>query len=60
MLATNYPSRKIGSTVDYEAIKRNAFHDQGIAIIDLTDSRIPWQDRALLEVMCQRIYGKRP
>lgn len=49
MLATNYPSRKIGSTVDYEAIKRNAYHDQGIAIIDLTDSRIPWQDREIIE-----------
>lgn len=59
MLATNYPSRKVGSSVDYEAIKRNAFHDQGIAIIDLTDSRIPWQDREIIEGACRRLYGQK-
>lgn len=59
MLASNYPSRKIGSAVDYEAIKRNAFHDQGIAIIDLTDSRIPWQDREIIEGACRKLYGQK-
>ena len=59
MLATNYPSRKIGSAVDYEAIKRNAYHDQGIAIIDLTDSRIPWDTREIIEGACRRLYGQK-
>lgn len=48
-----------GRSIDYEALKRNAYHDQGIAIIDLTDSRIPWPIRELLQQECQRIYGKR-
>lgn len=39
--------------------KRNAFHDQGIAIIDLTDSRIPWKDREIIEGACQRLYGQK-
>lgn len=59
MLATNYPSRKVGSSIDYEAIKRNAFHDQGIAIIDLTDSRIPWDTREIIEGACRRLYGQK-
>jgi hypothetical protein len=59
MLATNYPSRKIGSEIDYEAIKRNAYHDQGIAIIDLTDIRIPWDTREIIEGACRRLYGQK-
>lgn len=55
-MKTNFP-QLAGSPVDYEHIKRQAYRDQRIAIIDLTDSRIPWQDRELLEQMCQRIYG---
>lgn len=58
-LATNYPAHRVGSHVDYEAIKKNAYHDQGIAIIDLTDSRIPWQDREIIEGACRRLYGQK-
>lgn len=57
-MRTNFP-KIAGKPVDYEAVKRQAFHDQGIAIIDLSDSRIPWPDRELLEQMCRRIYGQR-
>lgn len=57
MIRTNYPAT--GKAIDYEAIKRNAYHDQGVAIIDLTDSRIPWPDREIIQAACERIYGKR-
>ena len=57
-LPTNYPAGMIGRAVDYEAVKRNAYHDQGIAIIDLTDSRIPWQDREIIEGACRKLYGQ--
>ena len=57
LMQSNFPKLG-GKAVDYEAVKRNAYHDQGIAIIDLTDSRIPWPDRELLIGMCERIYGK--
>jgi hypothetical protein len=57
-LRTNFPGLG-GKPVDYESIKRIAFHDHGIAIINLSDSRIAWADRELLEQMCQRIYGTR-
>jgi len=58
-LASNYPTQQIGRAVDYEAVKRNAYHDQGIAIIDLADSRVPWQDREIIEGVCRKIYGQK-
>lgn len=57
MLRSNYPSP--GKSIDYEAVKARAYHDQGVAIIDLTDSRIPWPDREIIERACERIYGKK-
>lgn len=57
-MRSNFP-RLSGKAVDYEAIKRNAYLDQGIAIIDLTDSRIAWPDRELVEQLCKRLYGER-
>jgi hypothetical protein len=56
MMRTNFP-RLAGKSIDYEAIKRSAFHDHGIAIINLNDSRIAWADRELMEQLCRRIYG---
>lgn len=58
-LASNYPTSLAGKPVDYEAVKRRAYLDQGIAIIDLSDRRIPWQDREIIEGACKRIYGKK-
>lgn len=55
-MQSNFP-RLAGRPVDYEAVKARAYHDQGIAIIDLTDSRIPWQDRQIIEMACKRLYG---
>lgn len=59
-LVTNFPTGMVGREVDYEAVKRNAYHDQGIAIIDLSDSRIPWPDREIIEGACRRLYGQKP
>lgn len=56
-LRTNAPMP--GRPVDYEGIKARAYHDQGIAIIDLADSRIPWQDREIIEMACKKLYGRK-
>jgi hypothetical protein len=58
-LVTNFPTGMVGRGVDYEAVKRNAYHDQGIAIIDLSDSRIPWPDREIIDGACRRLYGSK-
>jgi hypothetical protein len=55
-IATNYLTQSTGRPTDYEAAKRNAYHDQCIAIIDLTDSRISWQDREIIEGARRRLY----
>jgi hypothetical protein len=58
-LATNFPTGNIGRAVDYERVKREAYHGQGIAIIDLSDSRIAWADRTIIEDACKRLYGQK-
>lgn len=48
------------NTVDYEAIKRYAFRDQNILVVDLNDSRLTWPDKELLKVIAKRLYGVKP
>lgn len=48
------------NTIDYEAIKRYAFRDQNILVVDLNDPRLTWPDRELLKVIAGRLYGKPP
>ena len=45
------------STIDYNAIKRYAFHDQNILVVDIDDPRLPWQDKELLMAIGKRLYG---
>jgi len=59
MLATNYPSRKMGSTVDYEAIKRNGWHDQGIVIASVYDSRLNDWERQFLRNIGAKLFGSK-
>ena len=59
MLRTNFPAHMRGREVDYEAVKRNAYHDQDIAIIDLTDSRLSWDVREIIEGACRKLYGQK-
>ncbi|TCU34150.1 hypothetical protein [Rhizobium azibense] len=48
------------NSVDYDAIKKNAFHDQSVLIVNINDTKLPWQDRELLKVIGERLYGKKP
>lgn len=41
-----------------EFIKKNAFHDQGILVVKITDARLSWSDRELLKQIGERLYGK--
>lgn len=47
------------TSFDKERIKKTAFHDQGILVIDIDDPRIPWQERELLRQVGEKIYGRR-
>jgi hypothetical protein len=48
-MRTNYPMRDIGREVDYEAMKRRAFIDQGILVAKLDDPRLNSFERQFLE-----------
>lgn len=58
-MRTNYPTREIGRPMDTESIKRNAFHDQQIAVIDLKSPNLSWVDKAEVERVAAKIYGPR-
>jgi len=47
------------NSVDYDAVKANAFKDQGVLVVNVDDPRLPWQDRILLEQIGTRLYGER-
>lgn len=55
-LRTNY---RAPTTLDAHAIKRRAFHDQDVLVVDLNDPRVDWAIRELLRQAGERIYGKR-
>ena len=56
-LATNYPTQSMGRAIDYEAVKRNAFRDQGIVVARLDDHRLTEWDRQYLRNIGAKLYG---
>lgn len=58
-MRTNYPMRDIGREVDYEAMKRRAFIDQGILVAKLDDPRLNSFERQFLENIGTKINGMR-
>lgn len=46
------------TTVDYEAIKRNALHDQGMLVVSIDDPRLSWPERELLQQIGEKVYGR--
>ncbi len=45
--------------VDYTAVKRNAFNDHGVLIVDINDARLSWDDRELLKRIGKTLFGFR-
>lgn len=58
-MRTNYPTREIGRKVDYEALKRHAFEDQGIVVAKVDDPRLDTFERQFLKNIGRKIYGQR-
>ncbi|MET4238578.1 hypothetical protein [Bradyrhizobium sp. RT10b] len=59
-LRTNYPTRQLGNSVDYERTKKLAFHDHDIVIIDLNDPALTWVDREELKRIANKKFGQKP
>jgi hypothetical protein len=61
MTPSGFRSRLRGAnSVDYEAIKKNAFRDQDVLIVNINDTKLPWQERELLKSIGERLYGRKP
>lgn len=56
-LQTNYPARKLGEQIDYEALKRNGYRDQGIVVVSIHDARLSWDQRELVKQIGEKLYG---
>jgi hypothetical protein len=56
-MRTNYPTRELGRTVDYEAMKRRAFEDQGVVVAKLDDPRFDEFERQFLRNIGNKIFG---
>lgn len=54
---TNYPTREIGREVDYEAMKRNGFHDRGVVVAKIDDPRLNEWERQFLKNVGAKLYG---
>ena len=44
--------------MDAEAIKREGWQNHGILVLDITDPRIGWMEREVLQQTGERICGK--
>jgi hypothetical protein len=56
-LRSNYPTREIGRQIDYEALKRNGYRDQGIVVVKLDDQRLNDFERQFLKNIGGKLYG---
>ena len=45
---------------DAEAVKKNAFHDQKILVVNIDDDRIGWVEREVLKQVGEKLFGKLP
>lgn len=56
MLQTNFPRLK-GNSVDYEALKRRGYRDQGIIVAKIDDPRLDAFERQYLINLGEKLYG---
>ena len=43
-----------------EQVKRDGWHEQGVLAVSVHDDRLTWPERALVEQLGAKLYGKRP
>lgn len=48
------------TNVDYTFIKKQAFFDQGILIVNIDDPRLGWVEQQMLKTIAEKLYGKKP
>lgn len=51
-------SLNLSNNVDVSFMKRQAFHDNRILIVNLDDPKIGWDEREFLKTIGNKLYGK--
>ena len=49
-----------GDRRDPEQVKRDGWREQGVLAVNVNDPRLTWPERALVEQLGTKLYGKRP
>lgn len=49
----------LSNSVDYEAMKKNGWVDQGLLIVSVDDPNIGWVEREMLRNIGNKLYGPR-
>ncbi len=49
-----------GDRRDPERVKRDGWREQGLFAVMVDDARLTWPERALVEQLGTKLYGKRP
>lgn len=49
----------LSNSVDYDAMVRNGWLDQGAFYIQIDDDRLNWVERQMISNVAERLYGKR-
>ena len=54
-----YPKGYGGQRRDPEQVKRDGLHEQGVLAVSANYHRLTWPERALVEQLGTKLYGKR-
>ena len=55
-----YPRGFGGVRRSPEEVKRDGWREQGVLAVNVNDPRLTWPERALVEQLGTKLYGKRP
>ena len=44
---------------ELDAVKRNGWQSQKILVISAEDKRLTWEEREMIQLLGERLYGKR-
>ncbi len=55
-----YPRGFGGARRSPDEVKRDGWREQGVLAVNVNDPRLTWPERALVEQLGNKLYGKRP
>ena len=55
-----FPKGYGGTRRDPEQVKREGWKEQGVLVVNLSDSRLTWPERELVRQLGAKLYGARP